>query len=432
MASGTTRTEFWCLGMLKRELTLKDGIALSIGSIMGSGILFLPSLTSKIAGADALISWIVSIVLCLPLLFLFSDMLKAVPNESGLKGFISLGLGQRIAGSVPILVIGTVVLGMPAAAIIACDYFGEYLNLTHGETILSAVGFVTIAFIPAILGARIGGKIQQVVAVLLAVTAIALFVITVPYASPNYESISISFDLNLILQAGVVCFWAFAGFENMTFLAGEFKNPRKDIITSISIALISCGAIYLMVSLNYIAAVPQSQIDSSVGLYQLASIAGDSLPVVITVFAMCCVFINFVSWTWGISRMLYSSSKDKPGFEFLSALDKKSIPRNALFFLWGLFVISIGVNYLYPGGFERMLQIVSANFVVLYILAAISYAKYSRTRPKQIVGISIAGMLAFALVSNPYLLVYPLILVSIGVPYSFISSRRGALRGRAC
>jgi len=130
--------------------------------------------------------------------------------------------------------------------------------------------------------------------------------------------------------------------------------------------------------------------------------------------------------------MLYAVSKDKPGFEFLSTLDKRSVPRNALIFLWSLFSISIGMNYLFPTGFERMLQIVSANFVVLYILASLSYVRYSVSSWKKALGVFIAVVLTLGLLSDPYLLIYPIVLISVGFVYSFLSGRRVALRGEIC
>jgi amino acid efflux transporter len=97
---------------LKRQLTLKDGIALALGSVLGSGILFLPSLTFSISGAYTLWVWIITTLLCIPLVYIFSDMVKEFPNESGVEGFISSGLGHRIGASIPIIFLGTVCLGL--------------------------------------------------------------------------------------------------------------------------------------------------------------------------------------------------------------------------------------------------------------------------------------------------------------------------------
>ena len=61
---------------LKRQLTLKNGIPLGIGSILGSGILFLPSLAYSISGQNVGYVWLLSILLCLPLLIIFTEMVK--------------------------------------------------------------------------------------------------------------------------------------------------------------------------------------------------------------------------------------------------------------------------------------------------------------------------------------------------------------------
>src|ERR1035438_5021750 len=97
---------------LKRQLTLKDGIGLGLGSIIGSGILFLPSMTYGLAGTNVLVCWVVTTFLCLPLLYIFSHMVESVPNESGMEGYISLGLGEHVGATIPILFLSTVGIGM--------------------------------------------------------------------------------------------------------------------------------------------------------------------------------------------------------------------------------------------------------------------------------------------------------------------------------
>jgi amino acid efflux transporter len=92
---------------LRRSLGLGAGIALAVGSVAGSGILFLPSLTYQIAGHDALVVWGAVTLLCFPLLLVFADMVRRVPDGSGLEGFIALGLGRHVAATVPPLFLST-------------------------------------------------------------------------------------------------------------------------------------------------------------------------------------------------------------------------------------------------------------------------------------------------------------------------------------
>ena len=61
------------MASLSRSLNLGQGITLAIGSIMGSGILFLPSLTYSIAGNDISVVWLAATIICIPLLLFFPE-----------------------------------------------------------------------------------------------------------------------------------------------------------------------------------------------------------------------------------------------------------------------------------------------------------------------------------------------------------------------
>lgn len=61
---------------LNKVLTVKDGVVLGIGSIMGSGILFLPSFSYSLSGPDALLGWVITTLLCFPLLIIFKEMVQ--------------------------------------------------------------------------------------------------------------------------------------------------------------------------------------------------------------------------------------------------------------------------------------------------------------------------------------------------------------------
>ena len=78
----------------ERTLGLRGGIALAIGSVAGSGILFLPSVLVRLTGPDVLVVWAIATALCIPLLFIFGEMVREVPDGSGIEGFIARGLGQ--------------------------------------------------------------------------------------------------------------------------------------------------------------------------------------------------------------------------------------------------------------------------------------------------------------------------------------------------
>ncbi len=69
-------------------LTLSDGIPLCIGSVMGAGILVLPSLTYQESGAETAVAWGLAIAACLPLILVFTEMAKAEPNGDVIEDYV--------------------------------------------------------------------------------------------------------------------------------------------------------------------------------------------------------------------------------------------------------------------------------------------------------------------------------------------------------
>src|ERR687896_2625554 len=113
---------------LERTLGLGAGIALAIGSVAGSGILFLPAVTYRVAGPDAMLVWALAGALCVPLLLVFGELVREAPESSGLEGFVARGLGSRAAACVPLLLLVTFYPAMAAASLVA----GGYLEAAVG------------------------------------------------------------------------------------------------------------------------------------------------------------------------------------------------------------------------------------------------------------------------------------------------------------
>jgi amino acid efflux transporter len=405
---------------LARQLTVKDGIALGIGSIMGSGILFLPSFSYGLAGSDVLVAWLLTTVFCLPLLLVFSDMVKAVPNEHGIEGFLSLGLGRDVAAGVPILLLGTVGIGMPSAAIIAGRYLSRYVQGGSVVESLAALCLIAVAIFANVLGLKTGSFFQRFVAFLLFTVGAGLFAMTIPEALPRLQTIKPVWDMNAILAGSVVAFWAFAGFENMTFMAGEFKNPHRDIMVSIAVSLFLCGALYMGLTANVVALVPREKIDMIAGLYQLSETVSQRAiaTLLIVLFGIGAVLINLTSWSWGVSRLVYASAGNGALPRYFHQLSEKNVPKRALLLLLVLFSTVVLIAVQFPELFAQGLHIVSTNFVFLYLLCILSYVVYSKSLPKKLLGLALAALLAMALTSSGWMVLYPIGLVAVAAARS--------------
>jgi amino acid transporter len=96
-----------------------QALPLAIGSIAGSGILFLPSTVYATAGAESLVAWLVATAVCVPMLVMFRDIVRARPDGRGIEATVRLGLGDRVGDAVRLLFLAVVAVGLPSGAVVA-------------------------------------------------------------------------------------------------------------------------------------------------------------------------------------------------------------------------------------------------------------------------------------------------------------------------
>lgn len=404
--------------MLKRQLTLKDGIPLAFGSIIGSGILFLPSLTYSLSGAYTFWVWIITTIICIPLTYIFSDMVKHVPDESGIEGFITAGLGRNVGGSIPLLLLGTVSLGMPSSALIVGEYVRNFMEGGLEIQLIIAFIIVMIGIFINLASIKTSAIIQLIITLSIIFVSIALLIFVKPHFIVN-EIFVYSNQMTTGLIPGILmAFWAFAGFENLTFIAGEFKNPVRDLKYSMFIALFLSGLLYLLLSESCASHILQAKINSIAGLYQLAEIipSKNFATLTVTIFAFVAVQINFNSWIWGISRLIYSSAKSAKFPAYFSYTNEKHIPVKAIYLLAFLFFITLLMSILFPLFIKKILVVVSVNFVFIYFLCMISYISLKQNNYYlKLTAILLSIFFFVLLVYAKWIIMYPVILLLAGV-----------------
>src|SRR4051794_24035572 len=356
--------------MLPRTLGLGSGIVLAVGSIAGSGILFLPSTIYVIAGSDSLVVWVVAALLCVPLLGVFGALVRRVPGGSGLEGFVALGLGRRFAALVPALLLIVFYPAMAAAMLVA----GGYVSSSAPVRLAVALAIIAVTTVSALGGARGAARLQMAVVWTTLAAAVALVVVT---SGGGYAAIRPRFtDFGAIAQAVLVAFWGFAGFENMTFVAGELRNPRRDYLIAVGVALGGYTVLAMALTANIAATIPRGEVDQLSGVAQLADYAPGG--VMIVVLALALVQAGASSWVWGISRLLYSTARDGRLPAWFAVLDARGVPRRAILSLTVPGACFTCIAAVWPGLVLPFVTFASAVFVTLYALAVASFIAVRR------------------------------------------------------
>jgi amino acid efflux transporter len=419
---------------LHRSLGLGAGVALAVGSVAGSGILFLPSLTYRIAGRDALLVWAAATLLCFPLLMVFAGMVRRVPDGSGLEGFIALGLGRHVAATVPPLFLSLVCLGLPAGALVAGGYLARAVGGGRPVQLAGALAVLGVAALVNLGGARAGARGQAVLTWVLLGSAVLLLALTFPHAHVGYGAVRPGVrEAGPLLSGVVAAFWAYTGFENLTFIAGELRNPRRDFLPATLIALTAYGLLGMALTANVAGVVARDRVDPVTGLAQLAAtISPPRLAVwAIAAIALALMQANAASWTWGMSRLLYAHSLSvvdaSAGAGRLSGwfarLDGRAVPRRAILALAVVFAAVTCVAVIESRLVVELVLAASTVFMLLYALALISYLRTERRLGRRLLaGALLAFMLAVGAGAG-WKALYPLAVFALALGTSLARSR---------
>jgi amino acid efflux transporter len=360
-------------------------------------------------------------------LFLLADVVREFDDGSGIEGLIARGLGPHIAAGVPVLFLSIVMLGIPAGSLIAGTYLAQAVGGGQVTEHLSALVIVGVAAGVNLAGIRIGARLQLVTATLLIAIGVALVALTSPDAAGGYDAVAPAVpDAGRVLSGVLIAFFAYAGFENLTFIAGEFRNPRRDFPIAMAAAFTAYGLLAVALTANLAAIVPAGRIDEVAGLSQLAeTIEPAALATgVITALALLLMQVNANSWVWGMSRLVRSAADAGRLPRSLAALDRRGVPRRAVVLLGAGFLVTLGVAVFDEALVTDLLVTASAGFVVLYLLAVLAYARRARGAGRRV----LAGVLLcvlVALLANDAAHALPAILViGLSAGASLVRARR--------
>lgn len=263
---------------LRRELGLWSAVAVLIGSTIGSGIFRSPAgITDKLPGPLPLLSvWVAGGLFALCGALTLAELTGAFPQTGGAYVFIREGWGRLTAfcfGWAELVLIRAASLGAISMT------FAEYLLRVLGfdasvEPYRSRVHYVAAVAIVLTatfnyLGVRWGSLVQNLTTLakyggLLFIIVLAL-AIGLPRTGGHFTPAAPegSFHIAAFGLALVSVLWAFDGWADLSFVAGEVKDPRRTLPRAIIIGTLLVIAIYLLANVAYLAVMPVGEIRQS-------------------------------------------------------------------------------------------------------------------------------------------------------------------------
>ena len=245
---------------LARRLGLFDATMIVMGGIIGSGIFINPYVVARQVHTPFLVLgvWTFGGLLALIAAFIWAELASRRPDVGGQYAYLREAFHPGVAflyGWVLLLVIQSG--GMAAVAVTFARYFVEMTGVPVKDSIIAAAMLALLTAVNC-LGVRAGSTVQSVFMVLKIVAIVALVMCGLFLAPANNSATTstlldrdASFDLLTAIGAAMVpVLFAYGGWQTATFVAGEIKEPRKNLPRGLLFGV--AGVVLLYLSANFV------------------------------------------------------------------------------------------------------------------------------------------------------------------------------------
>jgi amino acid efflux transporter len=361
-------------GTLQKTITLRHAIAMYVSSVLGSGILVLPGLAAQIAGSASLIAWVILSLASYPFAFTFGSLSARNPESGGIYSFARESFGPHVSSISAWLIALWYITGAPAATLIASSYVSYAFPISREGLYIFSSTIILLAFIINYRGIKFSSNIQVgVVLSIVLLLACAIIFSAGKVRSGNFYPVFPHGFLPVGTVAALI-FWSYLGYENVSNVAEEFRNPDRDFQRSILGSVILIGMLYIamaFVTVGTLAYKTGSSVAPFAAIF--SNVFGSYGAVATSLIAVFIIFGTINVYTAGMSRVIFAAAKDGcfPG-TLTHINEKNSVPDRSLIMLSLSSFIMISVYYFLKVNLQTALLIPSSAAIIIYIIGSAS------------------------------------------------------------
>jgi amino acid efflux transporter len=419
------------------RLTVSQGAAVSIGAVLGTGVISLPALGAQVAGPASLLAWTALVVLSIPLATTFAALGARYPDAGGVSTYVRRAFGDRAAAIVGWCFYFAVPVGAPAAGFMAGAYVSAAVGGGLRTTLLTTGALILVVTAMNAGGVRISGRVQLGLAVLLVTLLLAATLTSLPHADLANLTPFAPHGWAAIAPAAAVLVWGFAGWEAVTSLAADFRRPDRDVPRATAVALVVVSALYLAVAAASLLVLGPATATTEAPLAELLAIGvGGEVRVLtaaaallLTLGAMNAYFAGsaklgaalardgalpawFARGVTPRNRSLRSRFREDPDWS------AGEVPRRSLAVIATLSGASLVVAGALGVSTRSIVLLTTGSFVLVYVLGTAAAVKLlpRRSWSRRSAVIALASSLALLVMAGPYLL-WPLGVAAVALAY---------------
>lgn len=304
---------------LRRSVTLVQAVMYGIGLILGAGIYVLVGDVAAIAGNAMWISFLLAAVMASFTGLSYAELSSVFPKSAAEYVYVKAGFGNNFLA----LFIGclTIFVAITSAATVAIGFSGylavllpEYPPILYAISLVLALSFLNYYGIRESVWVNSIFTIVEVSGLLI-IIAVGLSIGSV--ADTNYfEMPSIAYSshaaiISTILASTVLVFFAYYGFENISNISEETKNPTRTIPRALVFSILVTTIIYILVAISTVALVGWEELSNSNAPLALAAskALGSNGIIVLTILALFATTNTVLMMLISGSRIIFGIAK---------------------------------------------------------------------------------------------------------------------------
>ena len=385
---------------LPRVLSTGEAIAIVVGTVIGSGIFLIPSEMMRDAGSSSLVyaAWIVGGMVSLFGAMTYAELGAMMPYAGGEYIYLRGAYGDTIAFLYMWTWFAVAKPGSIAAIAIGLARTLEFFPMFHGlsdpirgvpiSIYWSQVFAIAVTWLITglnVLGIRKAGEFQLVFTALKGVLILVVVSFCFFSGSGSWSNFASTLThaiggWNGFMLALIATLWAYDGWSDLSMVAGEVRNPARNLPIALVGGLLFVGALYMATNAAIQYVLPAAQIAASdrPAVTALTAAAGSRGAGLVAAAMTLSIFVALNGTTMSGARVPFAAARDGLFFrQFAHIHPRFQSPSTSLLVQGSLSSILL----LFVGRFEQLFDLTVFAEWLFYMLAASTVFVYRRKNP---------------------------------------------------
>ena len=431
---------------LPRRLGLLDSAAIVVGTIIGSGIFVVPNLVARSLPSEPwiLAAWVFTGVLSFFGALAYAELGAMMPATGGQYVFLREAYGPLfgfLCGWTNFFIVISAAIAW--LSITFATHVAYFVPLTPLNSKAIAVALIASVTLLNYRGVAVGAAVQKTFTVMkvlgLAVLVGAAFLGARHHAAPAAGSPSAPAAVTLsgFGVAMIACLLSYDGWVALSFVAGEVKNPKRNLPLALALGLALAIAIYVLANVAYLRVLSPSEMAATTRVGAL--VAERSLGPAGGAFVSATILLSIVGaingWAMTAPRIYFAQARDGLFFRRFATIHPRFQTPHLSILMFGAWSALLAIT----GTYETLAAYAMFAAWVFYGMTSLGVIVLRRTQPERArpyrmtgypVTLFVFAAVALGFVVNTFIAtpgpaLVGTLLIAAGVPVYFIWKRNG-------